>query len=107
MGKGMVPDRVALVINALGNAGEFVGLNADQKESRSRVFALQHVENLRSPLRIGAIVKRQSNLVRTISITAEPIRLRQSLKDLVGDQLRVRIDRQITSAVRGLVFNAK
>ena len=64
MGKSVVPDFVALAVNAVGDVGELVGLNSDQKEGGRRLFALEHIQNFGRPFRIGAIVEGNGDLVR-------------------------------------------
>ena len=59
----MVPDCIALVVNTFGQAGKVVGLNPDQEKCGCGVLPLQYVEDFRCPLGIGAIVKRERDLV--------------------------------------------
>src|SRR5579864_3087974 len=107
MREGVVPNGVTLAVNPFRNARELVGLNADQEKSRGRVLLLQHVENLRSPIRIGPVVKSQRNLSRTITVAPHPVRLRQVLENFVSDEMVVGIDGQIASSMRGLVFDTQ
>ncbi len=64
MGKSMVPDFMSLAVDAVGDVGKLVGLNPDQKESRRRLFALEHVQNLGRPFRVGAVVEGNGDFVR-------------------------------------------
>ena len=106
MREGVVADLVAFVVNSLRNAREFVRLNADHEERCRRMLALQHIEDLRRPLGIGTVVKRDRDFVGTVAIAAQTVRLRQRLEYFVGDHLRVRINRQITRAVGRPLFDA-
>src|SRR5580704_17455746 len=103
----MVPDGMAFVVNTLCQAGELVSLNADKKKCCGCLLTLEDVKNLRCPLRIGAIIEGERDLVGTVAITRHAVRFRQRLKILVGDLLRVGIDRQLASAVSGPVFDAQ
>ena len=66
--EGVIADLVAFVVNSLRDAGEFVRLNADHEERCRRMLALQHIEDLRCPLGIGTVVKRDRDFVGTVAI---------------------------------------
>src|SRR5437762_11732168 len=100
MREGVIPDRVAFPINALGKPRELIRLNPDQKESCGGVLLLEHVQDLWSPLRIRAVIERNRNFVQTVPVTAYAVRFRQVLENFVGDQLAIGIDRQIRSEER-------
>ena len=107
MSEGVVADGVAFVIDAFGDPRKFVGLNADQKKRGLSVLPLQHVENLRRPLRIGAVVKRQNYFVWTITVTRHAIGFWQVLEILIGNYLCICIDGEVACAVSGTVFDAQ
>ena len=103
----MIPNRVPFRINPLCQPGKFVRLNANQEECCGRFFLLQHIEDLRSPLRIRAIIKRDCHLIRTVAVTAHAVRLGQVLENFVRDQLAVGIYGEIPRAVGRLLFDAE
>src|SRR5579864_4315224 len=103
MREGVVPNGVAFPINPFRDARELVGLNADQEKSRGRVLLLEHVENLRSPIRVGAVVKSQRNLRRTITVAPHPVRLGQVPENFIRDEAAVGVDGQIAGSMRWLV----
>src|SRR5579872_2658831 len=107
MGERVVPDGVTFSINPLGDARELIGLYADQKERGGRILFLQHIENLRSPLGVGAVVKRKRNFVRTVAIASDSVWFGQRLKDFVGNQFAVWVNGKVARAMAGLVFNAQ
>src|ERR1700722_1500981 len=107
MRERVIPDRVALLIDTLRDARELVRLNADQEESCRGIFFAKHVENFRSPLRVWSIIKRDRDFIRAVTVTADSIRLGQSLEDFVGDQLAVGIDRQIARAMGRRTLDAQ
>ena len=74
----------------LARPGELVGLNADQEKRGRGVLALEHVENLRCPLGIGAIVEGERDFVGAVAVTCHAVRFGQRLEILVGNQFRVR-----------------
>src|ERR1035438_134092 len=55
---GVVANLVAFAINALHDPNIFGSFGADQHEGAFHAFLLQNVEDLRSPLGVGAIVER-------------------------------------------------
>src|SRR5437899_5198180 len=107
MGEGMIPDRAALVSNPLCQTGELVGLNSNQEERRGCMFGLENVENLRSPLRIGAVIECDHDLVGRVAVSRDSIRLWQGLEDFVVNHFTVRVHADVARAVSGLIFNAK
>ena len=64
MGEGVIPQLMPLFENALNQARLRLRLLPHHKEGRRNFFPLENVENLRSPLRIGAVIKSQSDLIR-------------------------------------------
>src|SRR5579862_9648830 len=107
MRERMVPDGVTFSINALGDARELIGLYANQKECGGRILFLQHIENLRSPLGIGAIVKSDGNFIRAVAIAPDSVWFGQRLKDFVGNQFAVWVNGKVACAMAGFVFNAQ
>ncbi len=61
MSEGMISNFVAFGILALENIRPLVGHVADHEEHARYVLLLQNVQDLRGPLRIGAIVKGKSD----------------------------------------------
>jgi len=57
----MIADVVAVADDAFYQTGIFLPVTADDEKRRGDVFALQNVQNLRCPLRIRSIVKRQGD----------------------------------------------
>ena len=92
MGEGVVADFVAFGINPLGKAGILLRLHADQEKGRLDAFLLQHVEDLRRPLRVGAVVEGNCNFLGRAAVHVHRVRRRQSLKRLVGHQVGFGID---------------
>ncbi len=80
MSKRMVPDFVALAVDAVGDVGKFVGLNPDQKKRGRRLFALKHIQNLGGPFRVRAIVEGEGDFVRARSVARHPVGLRQRVE---------------------------
>src|SRR5436190_17224842 len=107
MSEGVIPDLVAFIVDALGDARELVGLNSDQEKSCGSMLSLQNVENLGRPLRIGPVVERDDDLMGTEAVTAHTIRFGQRLEVLVRDEAVIRVNRQVACAVRGPVFDAQ
>ena len=64
MGEGVIPQLMPLFENALNQAGLRLRLLPHHKEGRGNFFPFENIENLRSPIRIGAVIKSQSNLIR-------------------------------------------
>ena len=71
------------------------------------MLLFEHVENLGRPLRVGPIIKRDRDFVGAVAVARHTVRFGQRLKDFVGDQLGVGIDREVANAGSGLVFNAQ
>ncbi len=107
MGKRVVADAMTFVINAFCQARELVGLNADEEKCCGSVLMLEHIEDLRRPLRIGAVVKSERDQVATVTVTRHAIRFGQVLKIFVGDHLGVRIDGEVASAGGGTILDAQ
>src|ERR1022692_1054161 len=107
MRKGVVPDGTAFAVNAFRDAGKLIGLDADQEKSSRCMLLFKHVENLRSPIRVGAIVKGQRDLIRAVAVTSNPVRLGKALEYLVGDEVAICVDREITKSMSGLVLDAQ
>ncbi len=63
MGKGVVPDFMSLVVDAVGSVGKLVRLNPNQEKSGRSLFVLEHIQYLGCPVRIGAIVEAEGYLV--------------------------------------------
>ena len=82
----MVANLIAFLEETRSNRGEFVSLAADQKKRGSSVFSFQDVENLRRPLRIGAIIECDRNLIWTRTIASHAIWFGQRIHDLVRDE---------------------
>ena len=93
MGEGVVPDFVAFLVNALGNAGILFNFQPNEEEGGLGVFLFQHVKNLGSPRWIGAVVEGDGNfLLRGPAVHVDHVRRRHVLEDLVGDQIGIGID---------------
>ena len=86
MGKGVIADLMPLAVDALGDVAEFIRLDTDQEKSCRSVFALEHVQNFGSPLRIRSIVEGDGDLPGTSSIACYAIRRRQGRKSFVRDE---------------------
>ena len=92
MGEGVVPDFVAFLVNALGNAGILFNFQPDEEEGGLDVFFFQYVENLGSPGRVGAVVEGDGNLLlRGPAVHVNFVRRRHGLKNFVADQVGVGI----------------
>src|ERR1035438_3825711 len=63
MGEGVVPDFMAFLVNALGNAGILFNLQPDEEEGSFDVFCFQHVENLGGPCRVWAVIEGDCNFL--------------------------------------------
>src|ERR1700678_1014667 len=107
MREGMVSDGMAFVINPLSQTREFIGLNADEKKCGGSVLTLEHIENLGGPVGVGTVIESQYDFVGAIAVAAHPVRFRHGLEILVGDQLGIGINREVTSAVSRLGLDAK
>ena len=59
MGEGVIAHLVALVEDALDQAGMRFRVGADDEEGRIDILLFQDVENRRCPLRIRPVVERQ------------------------------------------------
>ena len=64
MGEGVVPQLMTFLENALDQTRLGLCLFSYHKEGRGNFFPFENIENLRSPIRIGAVIKSQSNLIR-------------------------------------------
>src|SRR5712672_3002407 len=107
MGERMIPNLMSLPVSALHYARELVGLQSDHEKCRGRLLALEHVEDLGRPRRIGAIVKGQRHLVRTVAVAPYTIGFWQRLKILIRDQIRCGVDDQIACSRRWALLNTK
>src|SRR5438270_10105591 len=105
MSKSMIPDFVALVVNAMYDSSELVRLDADDEKCGLRMLALEHIENLRSPLWIRSVIECNCDLVGAVAVTSDAVGLRQRLKVFVGDDAGIRIDGEVANPWRGTVFN--
>src|SRR5581483_10031253 len=107
MGKSVVSDFMAFVVDALRNPAELVRLDADQEEQRRSVFPLEDVENLRSPLRIRAVIESDCQLLGTRSVARDPIGLGQRLKGLINDQVSLLIEFDLAFTIGRLGLNTE
>ena len=105
MRKRVIPDLMSLAINAAGQTPEIIRLQADQEKCCGRMLTLQNIEHLRSPLRIGAVIKRDRQLLPARSVTRHPIRFGQSVKGLKINQTCRGIYFQIAFALGGPRLN--
>ena len=64
MGIGVAPDLMALAEDAPDKAGVILCVLAYDKKGGVDMVLAQCVEDLRRPFRIGAVIKRQGNLIR-------------------------------------------
>src|SRR2546422_11617980 len=95
----MIPDLVTLAINSRGDITELLRLDSNQEKCRRRMLALEHIENLRRPLRVRPIIKRERHAIRTRSIASDAVGFRQRIEALVGDLTRIAIDREAALAI--------
>src|SRR5215472_6870352 len=61
VGKSVVADKVAFVINAAHEPRDFLRLHSDHKESRRNTLFLENVQNLRRESGVGPVVKREGH----------------------------------------------
>src|SRR6266480_2216740 len=107
MRERMIPDLMSFMKNSRGNGGEPVGLVANQKECRGGVLLLQDVEDLWRPLRIGAIIECDYDLIGTRSVACHTIGLRQSVHHFVGDESVGMVEGDSARAVGGSGFQVQ
>src|SRR5439155_24452139 len=84
---------------------KLVSLNSDQEERRRSLLLFQNIENLRRPLGIRSIVKRDRQLILARSITSHPVRFWQRFETLIGDLSRRGIYRDRACSVGGPSFD--
>src|ERR1700721_4524287 len=107
MREGVVPDGAAFAVNAFRDAGKLIGLDAAQEKSSRCMLLFKHGENLRRPIRVGAIVKGQRDLIRAVAVTSNPVRLGKALEYLVGDEVAICVDGEIRKPMRGVFLDAQ
>src|ERR1035438_4856441 len=66
------------------------------------MLAFKHVENFRSPLRIGTVVKGNREVVLTGAIARDTIRLGQTLEGLAVNESSLLVDGQLALAITRL-----
>src|SRR5581483_6601981 len=86
MAEGVIADLMAFVVDPPSYAAELVGLYADQEKRGRRVLAFENVQYCRGPLRIRPVVKRQGNLIRTRTVTADTVRVGQQSETFIFDE---------------------
>src|SRR6266478_7486383 len=86
MGEGVVADLVAFVVDPSRQRRVVFRLESNEEESRRDMLGLENVKDLGSPFGIRAVVKCDRDLFGSRSIARDPIRFRQGLEDLVGDE---------------------
>src|SRR5271167_994794 len=106
MSKGVVSDLVTFVVNALGDTGVLLSLESDEEERRLYALLPQHVEDLRSPLRIRTIVEGNGHLVGRAAVHVDFVGRRHGLENLVTDQV-VGIDLDLALARSWARINAQ
>src|ERR1700680_3103656 len=99
MSEGVIPDLMALAVDARSYAAEIFGLKPNQEKRCSRLFSLQHIENFRSPLGIRAVIKSNGNSFRIVAIAGHTIGFGQSVHDLVADDSRFWINCDLADSV--------
>src|SRR5260370_5183847 len=104
MGKSMIPGGGSRLVDTLRQSRELVSLNADQEKGCGCVLSLQDVENFGSPFGVRSVVKGESDLIRTVSIPSHAVGLGQGLEILVRNLFRIRVNGELSGAVRLLVF---
>ena len=82
---GVAADLMPFVDHPLQEAALGKRIFTDDEEGRGYALALQHVEDLRRPLRVGPIVERQRDLARAIAGTFDQILAGQRQETRVGD----------------------
>src|SRR5438270_12133117 len=89
---------VPFAVDTFQQAGIALRGNADQEERRLGVLLLQHVENLRRVLRVGAVIKGNSHLLGLESIGLELVRIRQLGELFGGNEPGTLVERQRTAS---------
>ena len=102
VGEGVVADVVALGDFALHQPRRHLGVRADDEERGRHVLGLEDVEDLRRPLRIGAVIEGQRDLVRQRAGALDHVRSGQAGVALVVDAAVVLVHIDGTCARCGL-----
>ena len=98
MREGVVTDLVAFVINAAGKLGEFFRLGPDYKKYCFGILALQYVENSGHISWVWPVVEAEGNLVFRGAVLIDLERCRIVDDGFACNQLRVRVQGNITPA---------
>ena len=90
VGEGVIANLVAFVINPLHDADVILRHLADHKEGALHIEFRKHVQNARSPNRVGPVVKGQRHFIGMVAITLHRVGQRIQVHALLRDHLQWR-----------------